>query len=305
MNGLAREVVPFTTEEAWLAERAKDLTSTDIASLFGLQGPGRPTRFELYHRKVSGRIVRDDVDNERAEIGRAMEGTIAGIAARRNGWALQPKKAYMRIPGLRVGSSFDYESVEPAFLVECKNVDGYVFKTEWLATDFGLEAPAAIELQAQHQCLVADVPVCVIVALVGGNRLVKLERNADPAVHDAILRECEKFFASGEPEPDFMQDAETIARLMGYAEPGKLIEATPEVEALAREYIGHATAKSQAEKAMAATKARLLREIGDAERVLSPEFTLSAKVVKGGHVEYDRGEYRSFRVFSKADKHAD
>lgn len=311
MDRIAREIVPFTTEEAWKRERSRDITSTTVSALFGISP--YLTRFELWHR-LQGNLVVADEPNERTVWGKRLEKSIAYGAAEDNGWTLRPMREYMRLQGLRIGSSFDYGGAPskfcrelpeldiPAFLVEVKNLDSRVFREGWLETDFGLEAAPHVELQAQHEMLVSGILRCYIVALVGGNRPVILERDADARVHDRILEECEKFFAGGEPEPDFMADAETIARLCGYAEPGKLIEATPEVEALARDYIGHATAKAQAEKAMAATKAKILREIGDAERVLSPEFTLSAKVVKGGHVEYDRGEYRGFRIFAKGEK---
>lgn len=291
-----RETIQPSDRSHWLDLKRQDLTSTEIASLFNLQGPCQPTRFELWHRKVAGILVSEDVDNERAEIGREMEHTIAAIAARRNRWTLQPKKSYTRISGLRIGSSFDYESVEPSFLVECKNVDGLVFRNEWVETDFGLEAPPTIELQAQHECLVSGIGVCYIAALVGGNRLEVLERKADPELHEAILRACAAFWASSEPEPDFHRDAAFIGRLYGYSAPGSTLEADDELAALFREYAGHRALAKTASDNVDAAKAAILRKIGDAERVTHESFTLSTKMVKEADIAYHREAYRGFRL---------
>lgn len=191
----------------------------------------------------------------------------------------------------------------PSFLVECKNVDGLAFKSGWLQTDFGLEAPAHIELQAQHQMLVAGIARCYIVALVGGNTLHVLERQADDIIHARILDVVAEFWARTEaPEPDFAVDAKTISRLYGYSEAGKVIEADAEVTQLLAEYDAAATARRVAEDAQDAAKARLLMAIGDAEKVVSEIGTLSCGTVKAADVSYRREAYRGFRFFPKRSK---
>ena len=49
------ETIPYTTEAAWLAARTHDLTSTEIAALFGCSP--YLTKFELWHRKHDGADV--------------------------------------------------------------------------------------------------------------------------------------------------------------------------------------------------------------------------------------------------------
>ena len=50
------EVIITRDEQHWLELRTKDLTSTDIAALFGLS-PYK-TAFELFHEKRDGQVVK-------------------------------------------------------------------------------------------------------------------------------------------------------------------------------------------------------------------------------------------------------
>ena len=51
-----RERIERTSEQAWLQQRAKDVTSTEVSALFGLSP--YMTEFELWHRKANAEIVR-------------------------------------------------------------------------------------------------------------------------------------------------------------------------------------------------------------------------------------------------------
>lgn len=56
------EVIQIESREQWLAARAKDITSTEIAALYGLSP--YITEFELFHNKRDG--VRTQItENER------------------------------------------------------------------------------------------------------------------------------------------------------------------------------------------------------------------------------------------------
>lgn len=320
---MSREILPYTDEATRNAERAKDLTSTDVAALFGVSP--YLSAFELWHRKA-GNLVVDDVENERTKWGTLLQDAIAEGVGRERGWALARKNDYVRMPELRVASSFDFEGgwaetvdagpafvggrvgtvqfhIPPQFLVECKNVDSLAFRRGWIETDFGLEAPAHIELQAQHQCLVADVKRIYIVALVGGNTLHVLERERDDVIAQRILDAAAEFWARTEPPaPDFRQDAATISRLYGYSSAGKVIDADTETTQLLAEYHEAGTRKRAAEAEQDEAKARLLLRIGDAEKVQSEIGTLSCGMVKAAHIEYDRKEYRSFKFTARREK---
>ena len=311
-----REIIPYTDEASWKRERAKDITSTTVSALFGLSP--YLSKFELWHRLKGGVDVEHEED-PRMGWGKRLQNAIADGVGSDNHWGVRAKPDYMRLPEHRVGSSFDYEggviadqygligsmnTLEPDFLVEVKNVDGLIFRNDWLTDpDFGITAPDHIELQAQHECLVAGVGVCYIAALVGGNRIELLKREFQPDVGDAILRAAAEFWAlDSAPEPDFYRDAAFIGKLYGYAAPGSVIDADEELAALFREYAGYRSMAKTADDNADAAKAKILTRIGDAERVLHPEFSLSTKMVAGTEVSYTRKPFRSFRLSQLGEK---
>lgn len=194
-----REIIPFTTEEAWLENRKKDLTSTDIADLFGC---GYATYEELFNRKLKG-LDSQFVPNERSNWGKALEPAIAGEFARINNWTIKKKSEYIRIPELRIGSSFDYEIIgigDGRFglvtcnvLMEIKNVGVDAYKRDW-NKGFTIEAPAKIEFQIQNELLVSGLIKCYLCVLVGGNQGIPLIREANKKIQDAILLKAAEFW---------------------------------------------------------------------------------------------------------------
>ncbi len=301
---MIRESIPYTTREAWLAERAKDITSTDVAALFGVSP--YLTRWELWHRKVAGDVEPDDIGAvERVQWGKRLEYAIACGAAEERGFCFLPMDEYIRIPAERIGASFDFvitDGDDPArpirrAILECKNVDSLAFRNGWAETEFGLEAPAHIELQVQHQMLVSGIHKCYIAALVGGNRLVILERDYDPAVGDAILRECAAFWTSGEPVPDFHRDADLIRRLSVSSVVGKTIEADDRIARLLAEYDEQRRIEAVARDEKEARQAEILTLIGDADKVLADGYRLSCGTVKAVEVKaHVRASRRGFTV---------
>lgn len=307
---MSREVLPFTDEASRNEARARDLTSTDVAALFGVSPYLTP--FELWHRK-RGALQVDDIENERTRWGNILQNAIAQGFANERGLLLRRMDQYVRMPPERIGSSFDFCSgnmpdeergtfyIEP-FLVECKNVDSLAFRRGWIETDFGLEAPAHIELQAQHQCLVADVKRIYIVALVGGNTLHVLERERDDVIAQRILDAAAELWARTEPpDPDFSRDAYIVSRLHGYSSEGSVIQADDETVSLMRDYKLACAAESAAKDQKDEAKARILMRIGEAERVESDIYTLSAKMLKPVEVKaHTREGRRDFRIHERS-----
>jgi predicted phage-related endonuclease len=283
---MTAEIIPFTTEQAWLDERAKDVTSTESAALFGLSP--YVTRFDLWHRKKSG-IAPVFESNERMECGNFLESGIAALLARRNGWEIRPMKDYRRIPGERTGSSFDFEILNhpegPAHL-EIKNVDFLAFRDGWIEHDDGeFEAPQHIELQVQHQMMVSGYPRAFIGALIGGNRPIVIERLRDDAVIAAIRHRIKQFWRDVddgiEPPPLMPEDAEAVIRMNQFAEPGKILDASTDekIASLVEKYKQLTATRDTADEDAKAIKAELLIAIGDAEKVLLPGWTISAGMV--------------------------
>ena len=314
MTSLVRTTIHPESEDAWLGLRVNDLTSTDIAALFGLS-PYK-THFELWFEKRNAERGAF-TDNPRAKWGRRLESTVAEGIIEDQSWCGRPMKEYMRIPDARLGCSFDWrihvhpdapgtasDSPDDAIL-EIKTVDFLAFRDGWLIEDGFIEAPPHIEIQVQHQMLVSGLRRAYLGVMVGGNRIEVIERIADDQVHAGILARAAQFWQSIDagiaPDPVMPDDADAVIALNQYAAPGKLMDArgNPELVAALAEYerLGKEGRKLDEERKV--MKADLLQLIGDHEKVIADGFTISAGMVGPATVSYEREGYRAFRVFAK------
>ncbi len=138
--------------------------------------------------------------------------------------------------------------------------------------------------------------------MVGGNNVQLLRREADKEIGDEIEKRIADFWKSIDenraPEPDFTKDADFIAHLHSYAEPGKHLDATNnwEIQALAETYRTAGQQEKQASEAKQAAKAKILTLIQDCEKVLGNGFSISAGMVGPASVAYEREAYRNFRI---------
>ena len=193
-------------------------------------------------------------------------------------------KEYFRNPDLRMGSSFDFVITnlgEPVHL-EIKNVDYLAFRDGWLEhKDGSIEAPTHIELQVQHQMAVSGFKRAFIGAFIAGNRGVVIERHRDDDVIAAIKAKVADFWrtvdAGLEPDPVMPGDAEVIIRLNQYAKPGKVLSADGDhtLAVLLAEYRSAAAAEKNAKEDKDVAKAEIFKHIGDAEKVLTSEWSVS------------------------------
>lgn len=295
------------SEEAWLALRAKHVTSTEAAALFGLSPYG--TRFELWHRK-KGNVASAFEENERTVWGKRLQDAIAYGVGQERGWKVAPMNEYAYIPALRMGSSFDFQAyceTRGIGILEIKNVDYSVYKREWLDD----EAPDHIEVQLQHQLEITGYAWGCIAALVGGNTLKIVERERDPDMGAAIRQEIESFWKSidlgHEPSPDFTQDAETIARLYSRSGGGEKAMDDPHLERLAKSYLQALSDEKLAAGIKEATAAEIKTIIGNSDVVFCNGVKISAKEVAGnpgkeitpdmvGQIIGARKGYRPLRV---------
>lgn len=278
---MTTEIIPYTSQEAWLEARKQDVTSTESAALFGMSP--YLTRYDLWHRKKTG-VVPEFKTNDRMKWGNRLEAAIAHGIAEEQGWTVKPMKEYFRDPDLRMGSSFDFVITslgEPVHL-EIKNVDYLAFRDGWLEHDDGsIEAPEHIEMQVQHQMAVSGFRRAFIGAFIGGNRGVVIERERDEDVIAAIRAKVREFWSSvdqgQEPEPVLPGDAEAIIRLNQYARPGKVLSASDDavLNALLEEYKAASAAEKNAKEDKEVAKAMIFQHIGDAEKVLADHWTVS------------------------------
>lgn len=299
------QIIETPSREAWLAARSVDITSTDVSALFGISP--YLTHFELWHRKKNGTLVEFET-TERMLWGIRLESAIAaGIAADQK-WDLRPMKEYMRLPELRMGSSFDFE-INGKGILEIKNVDSLAFKQGWeIDENEKVEIPLHIEIQVQHQLAVSGKEYAYVGVLVGGNHVVLARRDPDPAIIDGIKAKVSDFWKSIDagiaPNPDFQKDAGFIAKLYRFAEPGKIMECVDnkEVAQLCADYRSLSEHIKSLDEKKDAIKARLLMAIGDAEKVLGGEWTISAGMIGPAQISYERKPYRNFRITWKGKR---
>lgn len=328
---MTRQTITPNDREHWLSLRAQDLTSTDVAALFGMS-PYK-TKFELWHEKRSGTPT-PVTQNARMTWGSRLEASIAAGIAEDNDWCIRPFNEYVRDDELRIGSSFDFRIItseagraaaypgidsESDAILEIKTVDALAFRNGWTVTDDFIEAPAHIELQVQHQLLVSGLSVAYIGVLIGGNDVRVLRRDADAAVHSAIRDQARAFWDSiannQAPDPVMPDDAAAVIRMHQFAEPGKLFDARNDatIAASVAEYSRLKREARDLEELADARKAEILTLVGDAERVLAQGFTISAGMVAlspGTLVTPDmvgqyvgaRNGYRNFRVTAVKSK---
>lgn len=289
-QSMNRITITPASEEHWLQLRTQDLTSTDIAALFNLS-PYK-THFELWHEKKAGQIVQIQ-ESERMKWGRRLEATVAKGIADDMGWAIRPMKEYMRVPDLRIGSSFDFRvagevpacDTENDYLLEIKCVDWLAFRDGWTIEEGFIEAPAHIEIQVQHQMLVSGLKRAYIGVMVGGNDIRIIERQADPEVHAGILAAARGFWnsidANTPPDPVMPDDADAVIRMHQYAEPGRIYDGRNDavLASLLQQYHQFGEAEKASAEQRKVLKAQILQIIGDAEKVLTPGFTVSAGLV--------------------------
>ncbi len=314
-------------EAEWLALRAQDVTSTEVAALFGLSKYATP--FELWHRKAGNYVVPFE-DNERMKWGRRLQDPIAYGIAEDFGVYVAPLKAYGRHDRTpRMGSSFDFEIVgvdhsrsdyrgqladlfkeHGRGVLEIKNVDLRVYLAEWSEDEDGRPiAPAHIEIQLQHQLEVLGYDWGVIVALVAGNTPIVIARVRDVAVGSRLCTAVMEFWTSvdrgQEPAPDFKADAGVIAKLYGYARPESLYDGTghAHLNALARQQHALGQQIKALDEDRQALKAEMLTIIGDAEKVLLADgYSITAGMVGPCQMNYVREGYRNFRINKRAAK---
>lgn len=297
------QVIRCNNDEEWLAERAKDITSTEIAALFDCSP--YITEFELWHQK-KGSLAQSFNDNARILWGKRLQSSIGHGVAQDQGWEIMPADLmYFRTNNKkRIGASLDFivqNKERGAGVLEVKNVDNFVFRNEWIAGDTA-EAPTHIELQVQHQLEVTGLEWACIAALVGGNDLQLIYRERNPQIGALILAKVNQFWQSVKdnvpPSPIFDRDSEAVRELYKYAEPNKQVDLIQDnyLAELCRQYKDAGTQEKLNADRKKALGAEIIAKIGDAEMALANGFKISAGTVEGAPVSYFRKTYRGLRI---------
>lgn len=316
---MAIEEIEITSHEAWLQERVKDVTSTEVSALYGLSP--YITEYELFHQKREGQVVKF-APNERMKWGNRLEAAIAHGAAEDMGWKISKLNVYMRDTDARIGSSFDFQidsSSDGPGILEIKNVDWLQYKQQWVDDGVGnIEAPEHIELQIQHQMEVRGYSWCALVALVGGNEQKIILRNRDKDIGRDIRKKAGRFWqriaTNCAPSPDYTADAEFIIKqLRNDAEAGLIVHADASLTELIEQYARLSLMADEQETLKKAKRAQILERIGKASKVLSPLGSISCGMTKPspgtiitpdmvGQYVGGREGYRGFRFYQTKEK---
>lgn len=322
---ITRETIVHATEADWLAARTLDITSTECAGLFdvGVYDNAR-TFYELYQIKSGALPPAPFQANDRTVWGNRLESAIAHGVAEDCGLIVEPFKVYMRIPELRMGSSFDFKIVGLANgysgdqtardlfrkhgegILEIKNVDGLQFRRNWTSDGETIEAPAHIEMQVAHQQEVAGLDWTIIAPLVGGNTPKTIFRERDEATGTAIRLKVAEFWtfvdAGIPPAPNFACDKDTIARLLMQND-GREIDLSdnPRLMELCMTSKAASDQIKVAEKSKETAIAEILTIIGTAKKAnAAGGFSISAATIEPTWIEaYERKGYRRVVVNQK------
>lgn len=313
-----------TSKLEWLILRHQNINSTEISALFGLSP--YQTAFEVGVIKSQKGPDPQTESTERMRWGIRLQHAIARGIAEEYGVKIRAVTGYAEhsYKHCRMGASFDYEIVglkdeippdcDPILrdmyskkgpgILEIKNVDTWVFKSEWNEVEGGgVEAPAHVELQLQHQLACISRSWGAIGVMIGGNRLEVLARERDDEVHALIRKKCETFWNNLHdgilPPVELPADADMISRIYRYAEPSKVLDAQADesIAAICKEYTDAAADEKAAQDRKATAKASLLLKIKDAEKVLVTGYNVSASVTAECEIPaYTRSAYRNVRI---------
>ncbi|CAE6856763.1 hypothetical protein R75461_07753 [Paraburkholderia nemoris] len=177
--------------EAWLQARRTGIGGSDAGIVCGLHPFVAP--IELYWDKV-GEAPLEREDNERMQMGRALEDAIANVYAERFSVKLRRHSAMRRHPKYSWMIANPDRLIEGARIgVEIKNVDSLVFRFGAWGPAGSDEVPEPYFLQALHYAVVFDYPEWHIGALVGGNRLMRYIIRRDAEV-ESMLIDAEREF---------------------------------------------------------------------------------------------------------------
>lgn len=225
------------------AVRARGLGSSDAAVACGLS-PWK-SKVQLWLEKTR-RVEPEDIsDIERVHFGNVLEDVVAKEFERRNSARVQKKTVpYLRtfdgvnIPvTINTDGSWKYDLptdqgamvanvdrliVNENAILECKTADAFT-QGKWE------EVPIHYQLQVHHQMVASQKFNAKLAVLIGGNQYRDFEIEADPVVHQELVRREAEFFQHviNDTPPDPTTSEEVI--LLWDSTPGKAITATPEL----------------------------------------------------------------------------
>lgn len=283
----------FQNEAEWLDARKKDVTSSEVAALFGLHP--HKSRLRLWHEKKKN-IEPDFEENNHTKWGRRLQIPVGVGICEDEGWSAEDLTGlYSRDPVRRIGASFDIKAIPydlPPGVLEVKVAEKFTEDNGWTKTS----APLYYEFQLMGQLhlIRQDDPSITwgAIGTLGARQATRLyRREYDAAVGALIDEESASFWDSIErniePKPDYAVDSEILEKLRKPLRAGDVINLTGNNRA--HELIGDYEQKRLAraellkqieplDAALAAIKGELHSIIGRNEKAIIGDYQVSARM---------------------------
>lgn len=299
----------FANETEWLEAKKQDVTSTEVAALFGLN-PYK-SRLRLWHEKA-GNVEADYEDNPFMKWGRRLQNAVAQGICEDQGWngLMDLRLYYARDPSLKLGASFDFSVITDEkrhAMLEIKVAEKFSKEMGW----FDDKAPIPYEFQIQAQLHLAmreDAKIEIgVIGTLGARQHTRLYfREYDAALGSLIDEEVHKFWKSIEinspPDPDYVVDADLIEKMRGPIRNGDIIRLDNDrakellniYKLCDTDYKSKKKLCDAAKKQRDKAKSELLHLIGRNEVAIIGDYQISAKE----QIREDRVTYgSSFRRF--------
>jgi putative phage-type endonuclease len=293
--------------EAWLEERRKGVGGSDAAAALGQSR--RKTMFELFQEKIGNTnlIEAGGLDGiERIEFGKAMEGVIAAMYAKRYSLKLRRHNRIAQHTKHRfMLASYDRTIDGRREGLECKNVDGLAFRFGEWGEEHSDQVPLEYLMQCHHYLAVSGYEVWHLAACVGGNQLKVYHIERDPEMIDMIVdgeAEFWKFVERCEAPPLDYQHPTAIGLLKKIfpGTDGSTIHLPAEAEAMHYAKLDFDEQEKLMKAGSDAARARLLHMIGTASVGLLPNGGgYTRKIIERKAYEVDAMKYVDFRFSAK------
>jgi len=302
------EVLRPADRTAWLAERRKDLTASDIGAVAGVDRYRSALR--VYAEKTGQ--FQDDSDNNMMRRGRWLEpAVIEALRERFPTWDIRRAGVYLRDTEIRMGATPDCiaeDGAEPGIInVQCKVVAKPIFEKEW---DDG-RAPLKYQLQTLAEGLMLNARTSLIAALVIDTFSAELVVDEVPrhADAEARVREIVKTFwadiaAGRQPKVDYQADGELLSSMYPEHQPGKTIDLRADNRMpvlLAERADLKARIKADSER-VDDLDTEIKSKMGDAEEALVPGFKLTWKTQHRKEYTVEASTIRPLRVTDRREK---
>lgn len=303
--------IAVADEATWLSLREANVGGSEVASLFyrwqhpdgteaihhlydippkgsillGCLSPHK-TGYRLWQEKA-GRLMPDNLSGvERVQAGTYLEPALAEWAGNKWDWKLRKVRRYCTHEGVKGwGASLDYEVHEKGLPpVEFKNVDGLMFRDNWVAEgEEILMPPLHYVLQLQHQIGAVGAERGWIVACVGGNQLLRGSIERHDGTQAKIAEAIEHFWRGVESgvEPSWLADYETVAKEYAYVEKGlsKDLSGNLELPDLCTEFLDKKKVLAQLELDVDILKGRIATAVGEASKASANGYRISWPVI--------------------------